>query len=198
MKKKFTLAILFCGIIIPLFAETSPTVSLGFHVLAGGRYDDLRMCIASPAGVKGGPIMDIYADIRFDLDDHQAISINIPVMRPILFGAAFQMLQFEPQISYEYSFDQNNEDGGQWVVGGGMGTVFHYGPDYKSSPDDRGDSFFAMGPLFTGFTGYRLKEGPRGSWMPGVKVFYAPLFSRDYDPATMLGGGLELHYLPKN
>ena len=32
---------------------------LGFIVSAGGRYDDVRMCVASPAGAKGGIALDI-------------------------------------------------------------------------------------------------------------------------------------------
>ncbi len=33
--------------------------------MGGGRYDDLRMCVGSPAGVKGGPIADIMFVTRY-------------------------------------------------------------------------------------------------------------------------------------
>ncbi|MDA3810211.1 MAG: hypothetical protein PF518_07730 [Spirochaetaceae bacterium] len=172
-------------------AQTDRPITFGIHVLAGGRYDDVRMCVASQSGVKGGPIVDIYFDIRFPAGENGTIALNIPVMRPILFGFAFSMLQFEPQVTYEYHFGEPGSP--RFVLSGGLGLVFHYGPDYKSSVDNPGDSFFAMGPLFTASAGVQF-PGKRGYWMPGVKVFYAPLFSPEYDTGQIFGGGVELHY----
>ena len=191
--KRIILCLIMTGLIAGISsAETDRNISFGTHFLAGGRYDDVRMCVGSDAGVKGGPIMDIYADIRFPLGERDTLAVNIPVMRPVLFGAAFQMLQFEPQVTYERHFGQL--DNPHFVFGAGSGIVFHYGPDYKSSSDDRGDDFFAWGPLFSGFFG-REFPGERKSWMPGIKVFYSPLMSSEYDSGSVLGAGLELHCL---
>jgi hypothetical protein len=190
--KKYTIILFFLIIqVLALSARDNPSVVIGFHLLAGGRYDDVRMCVGSPKGVKGGPIMDVYVDIRFPLTDNDFLTLNIPVMRPILFGAAFKMLQFEPQLTYEHRFDNGDKPG--LVLGAGLGVVFHYGPDYNSSPENTGPSFFAMGPLISGSAGILL-EGKSGNWIPGLKAFYSPLFSPDYRTGHIFGGGLELHY----
>jgi len=191
MKKTTMLCILLLMTLQWISAQDDSPVSFGFHFLMGGRYDDVRMCVASPAGAKGGTIAEIYLDVQFKAGENGVFSINMPVMRPILFAAAFNMLQFEPQVSYEYFFGQN--DNPQVVLGGGLGLVFHYGPDFQSSQEERGPSFLAMGPLFTGFAGLNF-EGNKGSWMPGIKAFYSPLFSSAYPFGQVLGGGLELHY----
>lgn len=194
--KKMILSLILTGLIITVIsAETDREVSFGLHFLAGGRYDDVRMCVGSDAGVKGGPIMDIYADIRLPVGDKDNLAINIPLMRPILFGAAFQMLQFEPQIFYEHHL--GNPEKPHFVWGGGLGVIFHYGPDYESSRENRGKDFFAWGPLFSGFAGRKF-PGEKNSWMPGIKVFYSPLLSDGYDNGTVLGAALELHMLYKS
>ncbi len=174
-----------------VFALSDRPVTYGIHVIVGGRYDNVRMCVASPAGVKGGPIMDVYFDVRFPLGEEGTLALNIPVMRPILFGASFGMLQFEPQVTYEHRF--GSPGGPRPVLGAGLGVVFHYGPDYLSSKTNRGEDFFAVGPLISGSFGMEF-EGKKGYWTPGVKVFYSPLFSPDYDSGLVLGGAAELHY----
>lgn len=190
--KKYTILFFFMVLLSSaISAEENGQISFAIHILAGGRYDDVRMCVGSPAGIKGGPIMDAYFDIRYSINENSALILNIPIFRPILFGAAFQMLQFEPQLSYEYCFGQPGQP--RFVVGAGLGLVFHYGPDYKSSADNKGESFFAMGPLVSAFSGILL-EGNSGNWMPGLRLFYSPLFSPDYKTGQVLGGGLELHY----
>lgn len=195
MKKDLRLPVLL--ILVTSVAITVPAassgdgVSWGSHFMAGGRYDDVRMCVGSPAGVKGGPIMDIYLDIRVPVGTNALLAINIPVMRPILFGIAYDMLQFEPQVTYEYHFGKGESP--YFVLGGGLGAIFHYGPDYNSDKDSRGPSFFAAGPLFSISAGLGIKAG-RSNWMPGLKIFYAPLFSADRPPGTVFGGALELHY----
>ncbi len=191
MKKIIILCLLLLAA-VPIFSENNRTVSIGIHLLAGGRYDNVRMCVGSPKGIKGGPIMEIYVDIRFALSDEGTLTINIPVMRPILFGAAFKMLQFEPQVTYEHRFQKNPDKPG-FLVGGGLGIIFHYGPDFNSTPEERGDSFFSIGPLITGNIGMLL-EGKSGTWIPGLKAFYSPLFSADYVTGHVFGGGFELRY----
>jgi len=191
MKNKIILLCVFFVLINSLSALENRSVTLGTHFLAGGRYDDVRMCIGSPPGVKGGPIMDVYLDIRFPAGENGSLVLNIPLMRPILFGAGFQMMQFEPQITYEHYLGR--KDSPKIVLGGGLGIILHYGPDYLSAKESPGTSFFAMGPLFTASAGVRFK-GKRGFWIPGVKIFYSPLFSPDYSTGHVLGGGIELHY----
>jgi len=171
-----------------LAAGEGPALTYGIHAIAGGRYDDVRMCVGSPAGVKGGPIMDVYLDVALRTGANTKLVFNLPVMRPVLFGAAFGMLQFEPQVTLEYT-----PAGSAFVFGGGLGTVFHYGPDYKSSPDDRGEDFFALGPLVSLSIGRRM-GAEKGYWQPGAKVFYSPLFSADQNLGWVLGAALELHY----
>ncbi len=129
MKENVFSLFLTCFLSSMVSAESGRDISFGMHFLAGGRYDDVRMCVGSDEGVKGGPIMDIYADLRIPIGEKDYLAVNIPVMRPILFGAAFQMLQFEPQVTYEHHF--GDEDISHFVLGGGLGLVFHYGPDYK-------------------------------------------------------------------
>jgi len=191
MKKQYLIFALLVLQTAVLSGQDNSAVTIGFHLLAGGRYDNVRMCVGSPAGVKGGPIMDIYVDIRFPLSEKDFLILNIPVMRPILFGAAFKMLQLEPQLTYEHRFANGEKPG--LVLGAGLGLVFHYGPDYNSTPKNPGPSFFAMGPLFSGSAGIVL-QGKSGNWIPGLKTFYSPLFSKDYSTGHILGGGLELHY----
>jgi len=171
-----------------LAAEEEAALAFGVHAVGGGRYDDVRMCVGSAAGVKGGPIMDVYLDVVLRTGATTDLVFSLPVMRPILFGAAFGMLQFEPQMTLEYTPVRSD-----FVFGGGLGAVFHYGPDYESSLEDRGEDFFASGPLLSGSVGRRI-PAEQGYWLPGVKVFYAPLFSGGENLGTVLGAVLELHY----
>ena len=90
---------------ILIFAETvcslesdSKKLSFGVLFMGGGRYDNLRMCVGSDAGVKGGPMADIQLVVRYSLSPEYAVIFKLPVMRPILFGAAFKVLQFEPMV----------------------------------------------------------------------------------------------------
>jgi len=176
------------------FSEEANNVSFGIHFMVGGRYDNMRMCVASPAGAKGGPIADIMFDTKFRVNDNMSIAFNLPVMRPILFAAAFKMLQFEPQFSFE--FRKNIKDDKDLIIGPGLGASFHYGPDYKSDKKDKGESFFAMGPFISGLFGYQFSGSSGKNKMFGLRAFYAPLFSGDSDlsPGTVVGGAVEGHF----
>jgi hypothetical protein len=178
---------------IGLTAGENGAMTVGVHALAGYRYDDLRMCVGSPAGVKGGPIGDIYVDLRFPLGTNDTLAVNIPVFRPILLGAAFSMLQFEPQATYEHRF--GTAGAAQPLLGAGLGAVFHYGPDYNSTPDNPGESFFAAGPLFSLSFGVLIPSGS-GGWTPGIKAFTSPLFGEEGRRGLVAGGALELHWAP--
>ncbi len=186
MRKLFIISILFSALAGGAHAQESGGFGIGIHVLGGGRYDNVRMCVGSSQGVPGGPIGEIYLDLRFPAGENGKLIVNLPVMRPILFAAAFKMLQFEPQVTYEYTFGTG--DGLRPVVAGGLGAVFHYGPDYNSNPENPGPSFFSVGPLITGSAGLKFwKE----RIITGLKLFYAPLFTAGRPLGTIAGGGVE-------
>ncbi len=191
MNKKNSLIILFsvCFVLTSLNAQN---FSNGIKIIAGGRYDDMRMCVGSDAGVKGGPIADIMYLVKVKLNSGQNLAIEIPVMRPILFGAAFQMLQFEPEVSLEMTKKIYNQK--SLVFAPGVGVSLHYGPDYRSDLDNRGDDFFAAGPFLSSLIGIQLKGNQEKYKLFGVRFFYAPLFSEDSElsPGSVLGAVAEL------
>lgn len=173
----------------PLNAQEERDVSFGFSIMFGGRYDDLRMCVASPAGVKGGMIGDIALNTRFHVRENLDMVFTLPVMRPILFALAFQMLQFEPEVTFEFKHPLGGDSA--LVAGLGLGASFHYGPDYKSDLENRGESFFAIGPFFSGIFGIGFPGIAGKDTLVGVRAFYVPLFSKDRAPGTVIGGALE-------
>ena len=166
--------------------------SYGILFMAGGRYDNFRMCVASPAGVKGGPIADIMFIAKNRLNESYSLTFNLPVMRPILFGLAFKMLQFEPELTLEYHKLINEKT--NLVTGPGIGISFHYGPDYKSDLNNFGESFFAMGPILSWHAGIEFKKERVIKSAVGLKAFYIPLFARDIPTGTVLGGALVYTY----
>ncbi|MBN2048888.1 MAG: hypothetical protein JW760_00475 [Spirochaetales bacterium] len=192
MKKLILILVIASCVLLSMYADNGDSLSLGVHAAFGGRYDDLRMCVGSPPGVKGGPIGEIYLDIRIPAGPMSSLTVNLPVMRPILFAAAFKMLQFEPQVTWEYTL--TGPGSLETLIGGGLGVSLHYGPDYTSSMEDPGESFFAAGPFFSGSVGLVL-AGASGTWMPGIKLFYTPLFSSGRSIGTVVGGVAELHFL---
>lgn len=170
-----------------------PSVSLGVNFMLGARYDNLRMCVASPAGAKGGPIADIMLDTRVHLDGNNAIGFKLPVMRPVLFALAFKMLQFEPEFIYEHKFKINDDV--NFVMGPGLGASFHWGPDYKTerSADNR-KNFFAAGPFISNLFAINYKNDNRKDRLLGIRAFYTPLFSKSNPTGTVLGAALEGHF----
>lgn len=182
MKKSF-IFLVFITVTCTVFAENEQ-VDFGFHIDAGARYDDLRMCVGSTAGVKGGPIADIYIDLDFNLNKNSKLGISIPIMRPLLFGLAFQMLQLEPLVNYYYYFGDYNRNV-RFVVGTGLGLSFHWGPDFNSDLQNRSSDFFAMGPIINIYGGLTL-----GDWHIGIRGFYEPLFSSSNGVGTVIGGAL--------
>jgi hypothetical protein len=152
----------------------------GIKLRAGGRYDDVRMCVASPAGAKGGPALEISLFGEFGVSENTAIAVNVPIMRPILFGAAFEMLQFEPEVALLFRIER--EGSVDVILGPSLGITLHYGPDYKSesSGDERRDSFFAMGPRIGGYIGLDFKRpGKTFNFQLGLSPYVVPLFSID-------------------
>lgn len=56
-----------------LSAGQQQGVSLGIHILVGGRYDNVRKCVGVPAGEPGGPIGEVYLDIRVPVSERGAV-----------------------------------------------------------------------------------------------------------------------------
>ncbi|MDG5814621.1 hypothetical protein QA601_06010 [Chitinispirillales bacterium ANBcel5] len=174
-------------------AQNNTKISLGINVMLGARYDDTRMCVASPAGVKGGPIADVMFNTRLHFNDTWSVGFKLPIMRPILFATAFDMLQFEPEFIVEYTHQISDDIG--LVVGPGLGISFHYGPDYKTEQDDSDPhKFAAAGPFISALIGMKFQSSAGSSRIIGLRPFYAPLFSDDYRSGTVLGAALEGHF----
>lgn len=164
----------------------------GFGLRGGGRYDNVRMCVATAAGVKGGPAADIAFLMDWPLFGTARLQLDVPVMRPALFGAAFKMLQLEPLVALKWRRD--------WLVfGPSLGVILHYGPDYRSegSGAGRGPSFFALGPRVGGVVGIAWDRP--GGWFDlqlNVHPYVSPLLPVDkaHDAGVVVGGMLEVDF----
>jgi len=167
-------------------------IALGFHIMFGCRYDNMRMCVASPAGVKGGIVADIMLDTRYYIKDDFAVVLNLPVMRPILFAAAFKTLQFEPQVAIESSRKINDKT--NLILSPGLGLSLHNGPGYESDMSNSTSSFFAAGPYISGLCGIGCNGSSGKKKVLGIRAFYVPLFSKDHGRGTVIGGALEGHF----
>ncbi len=162
--------------------------TFGFLVMGGARYDNVRMCAGSPAGVKGGPIGDVMLSINHSFNEKNSVVFNIPVMRPILFAAAHNMLQFEPEAIYE--MHKILSDKKDFIHGPGVGFSANYGPDYKSSTENPTESFFAIGPIVNYQIGLEFKA--KHSHTIALKTFYTPLFSFDgHDNGHVVGSVIQ-------
>ena len=171
----------------------SRAVIFGFAIRAGGRFDNVRKCVASPTGTNGGPAADISFFAEFAVSDTASVHVNLPVMRPILFAAAFHMLQFEPEVGL--LFRKVTDGKVDLVAGPTLGVSLHYGPDPQSerSGSGRTRSFFAMGPQIGGYLGLDFKRpDERFNFQLGLSPYLAPLFGVN-DPEEHRGvvaGGL--------
>jgi len=180
-----------------LHAEESRTaprqVIVGPKIRVGGRFDNVRMCVATPAGTKGGPAADISLSTEFTLKDKVSLEVDLPVFRPILFGLAFDMLQFEPSLTLK--FRRVGRGATDFVVGPTIGISLHYGPDYNSERSGAGrtDSFFALGPVIGGYIGLDFKRpNKKLNLQLGLTPYVTPLFSvnDDQDHRGVVVGGL--------
>jgi hypothetical protein len=112
-------------------------------------------------------------------------------MRPILFGAAFKMLQFEPEITADFTISSAQKKAVP-VIAPSIGASFHYGPDYKSDSDNRGPSFFAAGPIAGVHAGFGIKDKTgKLKKYAGIKPFFAILSSRNNGTGIVAGAALE-------
>jgi hypothetical protein len=190
--------ILISTIVLSFIMATSVTAEsqsqFGIKVRMGGRFDNVRKCVASQPGTKGGIAADISLFAETPLSDKGSFHIDLPVMRPILFALAFKMLQFEPSVSWRFTNTNQNTKNG-FTYGPMLGFSLHYGPDYTydAKPDTAKHAFFALGPTIGGFAGYTFNRSsgqPRFSL--GVSPYFTPLFSVN-DPEKRKGvviGGL--------
>jgi hypothetical protein len=175
-------------------ASESGDVRFGIKFRAGGRYDNVRMCVASDAGVKGGPAADISAFADLPAGAGKYVHIDLPVMRPILFAAAFRMLQFEPTVTLLFN---GGADRSGWVGGPALGVSLHYGPDYISggAGSEKRDSFFAAGPIIGAFAGYHFRRpDEKYDLRVGITPYVTPLFGiKDPDShrGVVVGGLLD-------
>ena len=177
-----------------IYSNNSKQLDIGVKFMAGGRYDDLRMCVGSDAGVKGGPVADIMLLIKKEWQNDKNLALEVPVMRPLLFGATFDMLQFEPQLSLEFTGKMNNNR--SYIFAPGLGISLHYGPDYKSDLDNRGDEFFAAGPMVSGLIGIHKTSQNNKSRIYGLRLFYIHLFSSETElsPGNVMGVVFETQF----
>jgi hypothetical protein len=187
------LSILIHAVFTNGFAAENGYTSYGVTLMAGYRYDNLRLCVASGPGVKGGPIGDIMVNFRKHFDEKNAFGFKLPLMRPIIFGAAFKMLQFEPEFIFEHSTKVN--DRYNFVIGPGLGVSLNYGPDYKTGwkSANRVD-FFSAGPFISSLFAVNFKSTSNLNRIIGIRVFYIPLFTKDHGNGTVAGAAFETHF----
>ncbi len=193
LRRVVTLAALFMATGLPGRAGGDEPVVLGGRLSAGGRFDNVRKCVASPTGTRGGPAADISLLIELPLGPRLALGLNIPVFRPLLFGLAFEMLQLEPDVTLLFRRPASARV--DWVFGPSLGLSLHYGPDYlsESSGPGRTASFFALGPMFGAYLGLDFRRPQRAlNFQLGIRPYVTPLFAVS-DPASHRGvvvGGL--------
>jgi hypothetical protein len=174
-------------------AATNDPTLFGLKVRIGGRFDNVRKCVASKTGTKGGIAADISAFAEFPTGNGTLLHVDLPVMRPILFAAAFHMLQFEPSVTLKFTDKSINKVG--WVAGPTLGVSLHYGPDFKSEASGAGRtaSFFAMGPIVGAYAGLDFRRpGETFNFQLGLSPYITPLFGIG-DPQNHRGvviGGL--------
>jgi len=180
----------------PAFAQNdslADSPEFGIKVRVGGRYDNVRMCVASQAGAKGGPAADVSFFTEFGITDNMALHVDIPIFRPILFGVAFDMLQFEPSATLK--FRKTLSANIDYITGPTIGISFHYGPDYisENSGINRTNSFFAIGPIVSGYFGVKFKRLEKAfNFELGISPYLIPLISINdpLDHSGIVVGGL--------
>ncbi|MBD3422771.1 MAG: hypothetical protein GF398_21880 [Chitinivibrionales bacterium] len=176
-------AAIFAAVVLAVFvgrtSAQEPT-RFGLKLRFGGRFDNVRMCVASSPGTKGGIAADISAFTEMPIGDQAIVHVDLPLMRPILFALAFKMLQFEPSVTMKFSPGVSNDR--QWQFGPILGVSMHYGPDYTSeqSEPQRKESFFAAGPILGGYGGVRfLRPDKTFDFELGASPYVTALFSTD-------------------
>lgn len=152
-------------------SDVSSGSRFGILFMAGGRYDNVRKCVVTPVGTKGGPIADVMLTYRVKLTGRESIRFNLPVMRPLLFAVAFKSLQFEPEMNLLYDAGKGTDH--DFFLSPGLGLSLNYITDYNNSADE--PRFFSWGPIFSLQTGLSLKKNDSRTF--AVRAFYSPLFA---------------------
>ncbi len=117
-------------------AGSSDLLVFGIQVSIGGRYDDVRLCVASGKDVPGGIAADISFFAEVGVAENISLFFNVPVMRPILFATAFDMLQFEPFVVLNFRVPAG--DTFDFIGGLSLGVSLNYGPDWHSETSGPG------------------------------------------------------------
>ncbi len=197
MKNTLLLTMLFLLTVgVSLCAAANSDSQIGIKIRMGGRFDNVRKCVASQPGTKGGIAADISLFAETPLSEKASLHVDLPVMRPILFALAFKMLQFEPSVSWRFT-NTNPDTKNGFTYGPMLGFSLHYGPDYTydAKPDTAKHAFFALGPTIGGYAGYTFSRSsgqPRFSL--GVSPYVTPLFSvndPDKRKGVVIGGLLD-------
>ncbi len=162
-----------------LSAEVHPRIA----IMTGARYDNLRMCVATPADVKGGPMADAAFMVKISGDKLDG-GFKIPLFRPIMFGLAFQMVQFEPEAFLRFPLGTDSS----WTIMPGTGVSVHFGPDYHSDTKNRGESFWAAGPIAS--VSILKKVGKRENEI-GLRPFVTSLFGENDRKGIVAGCSFE-------
>ncbi len=191
MTRLFVAFFIFLSFIHSWAAEKAELAKInpGVKLYGGGRYDDMRMCVGSDRGVKGGPIGDIMFLLRYNLPNNNSLVFNLPVMRPILFGTAFDMLQFEPEVSLNFGYKLTDKT--VFLIGPSLGFSLHYGPDYNSDDHNRVEDFFAAGPHFSLGLGFDHHISESYDFVYGMRLFHTSLISEHGDYGLVFGAAFE-------
>jgi len=193
MKKIIIFFIISLSISMLLNADDYENFNFGLSIAGGGRYDPVRMCIASPAGFPGGPAFEFLGLVcEYRFNKIIGVGAYIPVGRPILFAAAFHMLQFLPEF-FVLSIHIPVYKIFEFVFNIAHGISLHYGPDYRSDINNRGPSFFAAGPRFSILFGAHITIKNRFILIIGAKPYFEYLVSR-YIQGPVAGGELDIQF----
>ena len=172
----------------PARASSSPDLLVfGIQVSLGGRYDDVRLCVASGKDVPGGIAADVSFFAEVGVAENISLFFDVPVMRPILFATAFSILQFEPYVVLNFRVPGN--DTFDFIAGPSLGLSLNYGPDWhsESSGAGRTASFFSMGPRIGGYVGFDFKRPDKlFNFQLGLHPYFTPLWGVN-DPQSHQG-----------
>ncbi len=163
----------------------------GVSFATGGRYDEVRSCVITPIGSYGGPAFEFGAFI-FDYWTSRwfAIGAYIPVIRPIIFGAAFNTLQFIPEMTITVALPLYYKI--DFLIVLGIGGSFHFGTGYDSKKTYISEKFFAGGPRFSLLIGPRFEINSIFAISFGAKPYIECLFnSMDGRGGLVVGGELD-------
>ena len=132
-------------------------LSVGMSFTGGGRYDNVRMCVASMKDVPGGIAFEFLGFVlEYRVNKNFGIGLYLPIGRPLLFGAGFGMLQFLPEYNMIFHFPFHRII--DFIIIWGIGASLHYGPGYESDRVNKDPSFFAA--------------GPRSSLLAGIMIYF--------------------------